>query len=104
MIVLITIVTVSAGIMGTLKLEQWFDPGWFIPSHSYLSKYIDVRRTQYPEHGYEAMILMGDFNYTAEFPKLINLAEKFGNLSTIQSINSWPSDFAKFVLEYFQKG
>ncbi|XP_068974093.1 patched domain-containing protein 3-like isoform X2 [Bombus flavifrons] len=103
MIVLITIVTVSAGIMGTLKLEQWFDPGWFIPSHSYLSKYIDVRRTQYPEHGYEAMILMGDFNYTAEFPKLINLAEKFGNLSTIQSINSWPSDFAKFVLEYFQK-
>lgn len=104
MIVLITIVATSFGIMGTLKLEQWFDPDWFIPSHSYLSKYISVRHTEYPEEGYEAMILMGDFNYTAEFPKLINLVERFENLSTIQSIHPWPNDFAKFVSEYFQKG
>lgn len=103
MIVLITIVATSFGIMGTLKLEQWFDPDWFIPSHSYLSKYIDVRHTEYPEQGYEAMILMGEFNYTAEFPKLIKLVERFENLSTIQSIHSWPNDFAKFVLKYFQK-
>lgn len=103
-IVLITIVAASAGIMGILKLQQWFDPAWFIPTHNYLSKYINVRRTEYPDHGYEAMILMGEFNYTAEIPKLINLAETFTNLSTIQTINSWPTDFRKFVLAYFQIG
>lgn len=102
-IVLITIVTASVGLVGILQLQQWFDPTWFIPNHSYLSKYINVHRAEYPDRGYESMILMGDFNYTAEFPKLINLSEKFANLSTIQSISAWPIDFTKFVLEHFQK-
>lgn len=102
-IVLITIVTASAGVVGILQLQQWFDPAWFIPSHSYLSKYIDVRRKEYPDVGYEAMILMGDFNYTAEFPKVINLAERFVDLPTVQIINAWPNAFAKFVLDYYQK-
>ncbi|KOC67294.1 Patched domain-containing protein 3 [Habropoda laboriosa] len=103
LIVLITIVTASAGIVGLLQLQQWFDPAWFIPSHSYLSKYINVRRDEYPEHGYEAMILMGDFNYTAEFPKLLNLVDRFTNLSTIQSIHPWPQDFTKFVWDYYRR-
>lgn len=103
-IVVITIVTASFGIVGLLQLQQWFDPAWFIPNHSYLSKYIDIRRSQYPDHGYEAFILTGDFNYTAEFPKLITLAERFKNLSTIQSVNAWPNAFAKFVMDYFQRG
>ncbi|CAK9806362.1 Patched domain-containing protein 3 [Anthophora quadrimaculata] len=103
LIILITIVTASAGIVGLLQLQQWFDPAWFIPSHSYLSKYINVRRSEYPEDGYEAMILIGDLNYTAEFPKLLNLVERFTNLSTIQSIHPWPQAYTNFVWDYFRK-
>ncbi|XP_031837456.2 patched domain-containing protein 3 [Nomia melanderi] len=103
LIVLITIVAASAGIMGILQLQQWFDPTWFIPNSSYLSKYYSVYHREYPEHGYEAIILMGEYNYTAEFPKLINLTETFTNLSTVQSLHSWPNDFTNFVSKYFAK-
>ncbi|XP_034172296.1 patched domain-containing protein 3 isoform X1 [Osmia lignaria lignaria] len=103
MTILITIIAASAGVKGLLQLQQWFDPGWFIPDHSYLSKYIGMLRLEYPDRGYDAMILMGDFNYTAEFPKIISLAETFSDLSTVESIRSWPNDFAKFVMEFFGK-
>ncbi|CAL7945885.1 unnamed protein product [Xylocopa violacea] len=103
LIVLITIAAASGGIVGILQLQQWFDPAWFIPEHSYLSKYIKVRHAEYPEQGFESMILMGGFNYTAQFPKLLTLAERFSNLSTVESINLWPNDFAKFVRDYFRK-
>ncbi|XP_054005477.1 patched domain-containing protein 3-like isoform X1 [Hylaeus anthracinus] len=102
-IVLITLVAASAGIMGILQLQQWFDPAWFIPNSSYMSKYISVKHLEYPDRGYEAIILMGHFNYTAEFPKLMDLTEKFVNLSTVESLHSWPKDFAEFVSVYFQK-
>lgn len=102
-IVLVTIAAATAGIMGTLQLQQWFDPAWFTPSSSYLSKYYNIRHLEYPDRGYEAIILMGDFNYTAQFPKLVNLTESFVNLSTVQSLNSWPNDFAHFVSRYFLK-
>nr|XP_003706373.1 PREDICTED: Niemann-Pick C1 protein-like [Megachile rotundata]XP_012147953.1 PREDICTED: Niemann-Pick C1 protein-like [Megachile rotundata] len=103
LIVLITVIIASVGIKGILQLQQWFDPRWFIPDHSYLSKYINMMRLEYPERGYEAIILMGDFNYTSEFPKIISLAETFANLSTVESLKSWPHDFTKFVLQFFGK-
>ncbi|XP_076658012.1 patched domain-containing protein 3 [Halictus rubicundus] len=103
LIVLVTVVAASAGIMGILRLQQWFDPAWFIPNSSYLSKYYSVHHREYPSRGYEAIILMGEFNYTAEFPKLLNLTETFTNLSTVQSLNPWPNDFAKFVSVYYAK-
>ncbi|KZC04135.1 PREDICTED: patched domain-containing protein 3-like [Dufourea novaeangliae] len=102
-IVLVTCVAASAGTVGILQLQQWFDPTWFVPNSSYLSKYFNVRNLEYPDRGYESIILMGEFNYTAEFPKLIHLAETFTNLSTVQSLNSWPNDFTKFVFKYFEK-
>ncbi|XP_076629861.1 patched domain-containing protein 3 [Colletes latitarsis] len=102
-IVLITIATASAGIVGILQLQQWFDPRWFIPNSSYLSKYISIKHLEYPDRGYEAIILMGNFNYTAEFPKLIYLTESFANLSTVEKLDSWPKDFAEFVSQYYHK-
>lgn len=104
MTILITIIAASAGVKGILQLQQWFDPGWFIPDHSYLSKYIGMLRLEYPDRGYDAIILMGDFNYTSEFPKIMSLAETFSNLSTVERLRSWPDDFAKFVMEFFGKG
>nr|XP_033338744.1 NPC intracellular cholesterol transporter 1-like isoform X2 [Megalopta genalis] len=103
LIVLVTIAATSVGVMGILELQQWFDPAWFIPSSSYLSKYYNVHHREYPNRGFEAIILMGEFNYTAEFPKLMNLTETFANLSTVQSLNPWPSDFRNFVSEYYLK-
>ncbi|XP_076246094.1 patched domain-containing protein 3 isoform X2 [Calliopsis andreniformis] len=102
-IILVTIIAASVGTIGILQLQQWFDPAWFIPNSSYLSKYFNARRLEYPDRGYEAIILMGEFNYTAEYPKIVNFTENFANLSTVQTLNSWPKEFTKFVSNYFQK-
>ncbi|KYN16514.1 Patched domain-containing protein 3 [Trachymyrmex cornetzi] len=101
-IVLITFVTMSTSIMGLLRLQQWFDPKWLLPKDSYLYHYIAIRTQTFPNQGYEAFVLMGDdINYSSEFSKIISLTERFQNASFIQNIESWPTEFAKFVSLYY---
>lgn len=104
-VVLITFVTMSISIMGTLRLQQWFDPMWLIPKESHLSEYLTVQTQTFPNYGYEAFVVMGDdIDYASEFSKIIYLTEHFQNTSFIQNIEPWPIDFAKFVWTYYDTG
>lgn len=121
-IVLMTTVAVTSySFTGLLRLEQKFDPNWFIPQRTYLSKFLDVKRELYPDQGYEAAILMGQLNYTQELHHIANMVEKisyrtdigmfvhsfwivvfthfnpFCFFFTVHKISSWVEPFHEFV-------
>jgi len=104
-VILITLVTMSISIMGSLRLQQWFDPIWMLSKDSYLYHYIDIHSQTFSDQGYEAFVIMGDdIDYSSEFPKIISLTERLQNASFIRSLESWPTNFAKFVSTYYSKG
>lgn len=104
-IVLITIVAMSLGVIGSLQLKQWFDPIWLLPKESYLSQYGAVVLQEFPGRGYDAFVLMGDdIDYPAELPKIIFSTENLKNASFIQAVDPWPIEFAKFVSTYYDTG
>lgn len=104
-VILVTIVAMSVGITGSLRLEQWFDPLWLLPKESYLNQYVTILKQMFPDRGFEAFVLMGDnIDYTSEFPKIVSLTERLENASFIQQIEPWPIDFTKFVSTYYAIG
>lgn len=95
-IVLMTTVAVTAySFTGLLRLEQKFDPNWFIPQRTYLSKFMEVKKELYPDQGYEAAILMGRLNYTQELNHIASMVEKIsyrtdmGMIGLFQHSNLW---------------
>jgi len=104
-VVLITLTTMSISIVGSLQLQQWFNPKWLLPKESYLYQYIDIRNQAFPDQGFEAFVLMGDdIDYSSEFFKIISLTERLQNASFIQNIEPWPIEFAKFVSMHYSTG
>lgn len=104
-IVLITIAMMCVGIVGSLQLKQWFDPVWLLPYDSYLSQYITVAKQEFPGHGSESFVIMGDdIDYSSELPKIISLTERLENASFVKVIYPWPTDFAGFVSTYYNTG
>lgn len=104
-VIIITLVAMSIGIAGSLRLEQWFDPIWLLPKGSYLKQYLTINKEMFPRQGFEAFVLMGDnVNYTSEFSKIMSLTERLENTSFIQSVDPWPTDFGDFVSTYFNTG
>lgn len=104
-VIIITIIAMSIGIAGSLRLEQWFDPLWLLPKGSYLEQYVAITKEMFPKQGFEVFVVMGDnVNYSSEFPKIISLTERLKNASFVQSVDPWPTDFAKFVSMHFNTG
>ena len=56
---LISALLIAGGIYGTLKLEQDFDPVWFIPSDSYAADYYETEDEYFPSDGYPAAMYIG---------------------------------------------
>lgn len=104
-ILLMVVVLMGMSIQGVLNLEQKFDPSWFIPSRTYMSKYIKVRKEMYPYLGYEATLYVGAVNYTQEFRNIRILSDSLGSFTDIvYTYNSWVPDYRKFVLDLHNKG
>ncbi|XP_011304845.1 patched domain-containing protein 3 [Fopius arisanus] len=99
----ITLGITTAGVMGTLQLQQWFDMNWFLPEGSYLQEFISVRNAQFPNKGYPSMVILGDLDYHTELPKILDFTDTLKNLSTIDHVDSWPHDFSDFVRMYYEK-
>lgn len=92
-------------LQGLLRLEQKFDPSWFIPQRTYLSKYLHQQAEFYPDIGHEATMFLGAINYTQELPKIVdtlNLIENRTNL--VKDVNAWIEPFRDFVSVYYEKG
>ncbi|XP_026471686.1 protein patched homolog 2-like [Ctenocephalides felis] len=97
-IVLISTIAFAAlSIKNTLLLEQKFDPMWFIPEDTHLFKYIEKRREYYPQIGFEAVVFIGNLNYSTEFKKIIKLEETLQHQNVISNIDSWIIPFCQYV-------
>lgn len=104
-IVLMSTVGMTAfSLKGLMNLEQKFDPAWFIPSDTYLNKFIMEKRALYPDQGYEAMILMGRLNYTNELNKIRDVIVEVENRTDlVHEMTNWLMPFHDFVLLYHDK-
>lgn len=101
---LFTVFVTSYSIEAILKLEQRFDPMWFIPENTYLNQYVHNKRALYPNQGYEASILMGQLNYSQDLTKIVTMVNEIENRTNIvYEISSWIEPFHDFVLTYFDK-
>ncbi|XP_055387683.1 patched domain-containing protein 3-like isoform X2 [Condylostylus longicornis] len=80
-----------------LKIEQKFDPAWFIPESTYLNDYIKYSRQYFPESGYAGSVFMGNLNYSAILPKIYNLTIEIEKNNMFHKTKSWIKPFQEFV-------
>ena len=100
----LTITAAIFGGLGSYQLEQWFDPLWFLPRGTYLSDYVEMQAKEFPDRGQPAHVFFSEIDIPVNFIKIINLVENLKNLSYIESVKSWPHDFAEFVDIYYAEG
>ncbi|KPJ02850.1 Patched domain-containing protein 3 [Papilio xuthus] len=97
-VILFTLIMTCFSIQSTLKLEQRFDPKWFIPESSYYREFISVYEYYYPEQGQDAMVFLGKINYNYEFSNILNIMEELGNSSYVMDVDPWIEGFYRYVL------
>lgn len=103
-VLMATVVVTGFSLVGLFRLEQKFDPNWFIPEHTYLSKYNAVKQDLYPDQGYEAMVLMGRLNYTHELVRIADLVDAIENRTDlVHEINAWIIPFREFIYTYHDR-
>lgn len=103
--IVISIVCLGFSIESSLKLEKHFDPLWFIPSNTYMGKFIKTRVHYYPTYGMDAALYMGQVNYTHELTNIKRMVDELQNLSNITSnVVSWVDPFRNFVFDNFNHG
>ncbi|KAK5643298.1 hypothetical protein RI129_007143 [Pyrocoelia pectoralis] len=103
-VILITVVCLGFSIDSTIKLEQRFDPQWFIPQSSHLHTYLTKRTEHYPTAGYEAGVYLGSLNYTNEIQNIRNIVQSLENSpEIIENIHSWLDPFREYVQLNFKK-
>lgn len=101
---LLTLSITAFSTEAVLKLEQKFDPMWFIPENTYLNQYVAQKRELYPNQGYEASILMGKLNYSQQLKEIGSMVEEIESQTDIvHEISSWIVPFHNFVSTYFDK-
>lgn len=88
-----------------LKLEQRFDPRWFLPEDSHLAQFFAAQDTYYPNNGFYSGLYMGSVNYSQEIIKIREAGEKLEGLTNITyNVMPWVEPFRDFVWINFQKG
>lgn len=104
LIIFAVICMTGLNIQSLMKLRQKFDPNWFIPEETYYNQFIVKNREHYPNNGYEAMLLFGNYNYTAELKELLTITHKLENRTDIlHSVDSWLEPFQDFVYSNYDQ-
>ncbi|CAH0729250.1 unnamed protein product, partial [Brenthis ino] len=102
-ILLFTVVMTSFSIAAVFKLEQRFDPRWFVPDGSYYKDFINVHDEYYPDTGQPGVIFLDDLDYHREFAKLHDMIQILKNESYIAEVNSWVDTFHGYVLKNYNR-
>lgn len=102
-VVIMSSLAISAySLEATLRLQQKFDPKWFIPDRTYLHEYHVKQATYYPDAGFEASMFMGRINYTRELPNIIETLDRIENRTQlVHNVNAWTTPFRDFVQDNF---
>uniref|UniRef100_A0A182SL45 SSD domain-containing protein n=1 Tax=Anopheles maculatus TaxID=74869 RepID=A0A182SL45_9DIPT len=104
LVIIAVVLMTSVNVHNLLKLRQKFDPNWFIPEDTYYNQFVVKTHEHYPNAGYEAMLLFGNLNYTAELPNLIRITHQLENRTDIlHSFSSWVTSFQDFVHMHYDK-
>lgn len=102
-ILLFTIIMTCFSISSVLKLEQRFDPRWFIPDGTYYKDYINMHDKYYPDEGQPGFVFLGDMDYHNEFVKLHDMVQELRNESYIAEVSTWVDNFHGYVLNNFHR-
>lgn len=100
----ISIICAAFAIESVLKLEQHFNPEWFLPSESHIAQQIKMKDIYYPNNGYDAGLYMGAVNYSQELTKINEAVIKLNSLNCTEDVVSWVAPFREFVLNNFNHG
>lgn len=88
-----------------LKLEQRFDPKWFIPKDTFLSKFLQKKADYYPSMGFEAGVYFGSLDYAQEINNIDYIVNNLSaNGDMIKDVQSWVAPFQEYVKKNFKKG
>uniref|UniRef100_A0A1B0CNT4 Putative conserved plasma membrane protein n=1 Tax=Lutzomyia longipalpis TaxID=7200 RepID=A0A1B0CNT4_LUTLO len=87
-----------------MRLEQKFDPMWFVPSETHLGKFVPQRNKLFPTMGFEGGMFVGQVNYSSDFSTIYGMSTTVKNQSDIlYNVNSWVEPFYDFVKTYYDK-
>lgn len=102
-VLLIVLVTTGLSIQAILRLEQRFDPKWFIPDDTYYKQFLDAHDHYYPEEGNAGMVFLGEMNYSKEFPTLYNMVQELKSDDDVKDVIAWLDYFYSYVLQNFDR-
>ncbi|XP_045765423.1 patched domain-containing protein 3-like [Maniola jurtina] len=102
-IILFTLIMTGFSVHAIFKLEQRFDPKWFIPDDTYYKEFLNIHENYYPDDGQPAMVFLGDMNYNAEFTNLYDMIQVLRNESYITEVITWVEIFHGYVLKNFKR-
>lgn len=100
-VILFTLIMSGISIEAILKLEQRFDPRWFIPEDTYYKDFINAHELYYPEEGNPAMIFLGKMNYSSEFKNIYNMVQELRNETYVIDTVAWVEHFHGYVLQNY---
>ncbi|KAF7285020.1 hypothetical protein GWI33_012334 [Rhynchophorus ferrugineus] len=102
-VILITVVCLGFSTESALKLEQRFDPKWFLPKGTHLADFLAVRDQYFPHNGFDSGLYMGSLEYSQELMKIRRVVDQLENMTNIVShVVSWVEPFRTFVLVNFK--
>ena len=102
-ICLIVFITCVA-VWGNIRLEQRFDPEWFLPDDTYLARFVVAYKKYFPSDGDRVTIYCSGIDPVNEFEKLNKLAMDIKNQPDIvTSVDSWTFKFTEYYNTYFAK-
>ncbi|KAM3967251.1 LOW QUALITY PROTEIN: patched domain-containing protein 3-like [Aphomia sociella] len=102
-IILFVLIVTGFSVSAIFRLEQRFDPKWFIPDDTYYKEYLINYDYYYPDAGHLSMVFFGEMNYLHEFPKLYEIAHELRNQSYIDNVSSWVDSFHRYVLKNYKR-
>ena len=88
----------SCGVWGLTQLRQEFNPVWFIPPESYLSKWFAANEKFFPKEGESVKINIAQVDLSQELPKIERLVKRLEEETTILSkVDSWYTKFKEYI-------
>ena len=101
-VIVSTIVITGLAIWGNINLEQRFDPAWFLPQDTYLSKFVVAYKKYFPSGGDRVTLYCSGMDHVGEFEKLNKLATDIRDQRDIvDSVDSWTFKFTEYYNRYF---
>ncbi|XP_021948457.1 protein patched homolog 2 isoform X2 [Folsomia candida] len=95
-VILITLSMLGVTMYGNTLLRQEFDPMWFLPSDSYMSKYVEKRETYYPGTGYPSFLVANQVNWSESFQSFDRVLNDLKSSDAIYNLENWYDDFKEY--------